>query len=174
MSELVLIGAALLLPVTAFLTLRQENVLHAIMGRALFGVAAALLYGLLGAPDVAVTEVLVGALLVTLLYVVVFKRTREIRIGALEEFCVGKECYRQIRDLCHKRGVRERTVHFSSYEEMLEALEEFLIDGVYLDRTPEGFVSIPERAPDGVARFVVPSEAWDLIELLGAEGREKG
>lgn len=172
MSEIAVIGVALLLPLTALLTLKQENILHAVMCRALFGVAAALLYALLGAPDVAVTEVLVGALLVTLLYVVIFKRTREIRVGVIEARCLeGKACL-ALTAFCRDRGFRERNIYFADEAEVMEALEEELIDAAFLDRTPGGFHSIPQNPLPGLPRVVVPAEAWDLLEVLDPERGE--
>ncbi len=170
MSETVVYAVALLLPLTALLTLKQENILHAVMCRALFGVAAALLYSLLGAPDVAVTEVLVGALLVTLLYVVVFKRTRELRVGVTEARCLEGGACQMLAVFCRERGFRERNIFFADEEDLVSALDEALVDAAFMDHTPEGFVSIPADAAAGLPRVVVPAEAWDLIEVLDVEG----
>jgi putative multicomponent Na+:H+ antiporter subunit B len=135
-------------------------------------VAAALLYALLGAPDVAVTEVLVGALLVTLLYVVIFKRTREIRVGVTEARCFeGRACH-TLTAFCTDRGFRERNIFFPDEIALMKALDESLIDVAFLDHTPEGFVSIPADAVAGLPRVVVPREAWDLIEVLDVEEME--
>jgi putative multicomponent Na+:H+ antiporter subunit B len=83
-TDILVIACAAMLPLLAFVTLREERILAAVIARGILGIAAALLYTLLGAPDVAVTEALMGALLVTLLYVVVFKRSGEFRVGCLE------------------------------------------------------------------------------------------
>lgn len=135
-SELMVVGSVLLIPFLAILTLREKHILHAIIGRGMLGIAAAIAYALMGAPDVAVTEALMGALLVTLLYVVVFTSTGEFRVGyvelpplvqrdkeKLEGYMVDL-----IRGFGHSAGLKPRFVFFDSRETLMEALNEGLMD----------------------------------------------
>ena len=62
-----------LLPLTAILLVAQEDPYQTLVLRAILGSVATLLYALLGAPDVAITEALVGTLLSTTLYAVALR-----------------------------------------------------------------------------------------------------
>jgi len=76
----------LLLPITALLPLVsvlmvcQDNPYQALMLRGVFGSVATLLYVLLGAPDVALTEAMVGTLLSTTLYVIALRSSMTLRL----------------------------------------------------------------------------------------------
>ena len=60
----------LLLPLSAGLLVSQSNPFHALVIRGILGAVAALVYAVLGAADVALTEALVGTMLSTTLYAV--------------------------------------------------------------------------------------------------------
>ena len=76
----------LLLPITALLPLVsvlmvcQDNPYQALMLRGVFGSASTLLFVLLGAPDVALTEAMVGTLLSTTLYVIALRSSMTLRL----------------------------------------------------------------------------------------------
>jgi len=80
-SELeLLLPVALLLPSLAALIVRQSDPVQALVMRGMLGAAASLLYACLGAPDVALTEAMVGSLLSTTLYAVTLRSSMAIRI----------------------------------------------------------------------------------------------
>ena len=60
----------LILPFLGILLIRSKSPTQALIYRSFLGSIAALIYSLVGAPDVALTEVLVGTLLSTLIYIV--------------------------------------------------------------------------------------------------------
>ena len=60
----------LILPFLGILLIRSNSPPQALIYRSFLGSIAALIYSLVGAPDVALTEVLVGTLLSTLIYIV--------------------------------------------------------------------------------------------------------
>ncbi len=62
-----------LLPIIGILLIRNQSPIQGLIYRSFLGSTAALIYSLLGAPDVALTEVLVGTLLSTLLYIIAIK-----------------------------------------------------------------------------------------------------
>jgi len=124
------------LPVMAFLILREKHILHAIIGRGMLGIVAAVAYALLGAPDVAVTEALMGALLVTLLYVVVFVSAGEFRVGYVElppliqhkrEELEGY-MVELLRAFGSSVGLTPRFIPFSNREELLDELQSGFMD----------------------------------------------
>jgi putative multicomponent Na+:H+ antiporter subunit B len=76
----ILLPVAVLLPVMASLMVCQRDPVQALVLRGMFGAVASLLYALLGAPDVALTEALVGSLLSTTLYAVTLRSSMALRI----------------------------------------------------------------------------------------------
>lgn len=82
MDELtLLLPVAALLPVTALLCVVQARPATALVLRGMLGVVAALMYALLGAADVALTEALVGTLLATTFYAVALHGSMVLRLG---------------------------------------------------------------------------------------------
>ncbi|MCS7031387.1 MAG: DUF4040 domain-containing protein [Gloeomargarita sp. SKYG116] len=76
---------ALLLPLTAGLLVAETNPYRALVIRGVFGAMSSLLYGLLGAADVALTEALVGTLLAVILYAVAVRSSLVVRLGVLQQ-----------------------------------------------------------------------------------------
>ncbi len=82
MDELTLLLPVMaLLPVTALLCVGQDRPATALVLRGMLGVVAALVYALLGAADVALTEALVGTLLATAFYAVALHASMVLRLG---------------------------------------------------------------------------------------------
>ncbi len=69
-----------LFPLTAILLVTQANPYQTLVLRGILGSVATLLYALLGAPDVAITEALVGTLLSTTLYAVALRSSMALRL----------------------------------------------------------------------------------------------
>lgn len=88
MTEVVSLGGELdlllpitaLFPLTAILLVTQANPYQTLVLRGILGSVATLLYALLGAPDVAITEALVGTLLSTTLYAVALRSSMALRL----------------------------------------------------------------------------------------------
>ncbi|BAC09365.1 DUF4040 domain-containing protein [Thermosynechococcus vestitus] len=78
-----LIAVTALLPLTALMLVFQENPYHALVIRGIIGAVAALLYAILGAADVALTEALVGTMLSIMLYAVAVRSSLVLRLGIL-------------------------------------------------------------------------------------------
>ncbi len=73
-----------LLPLAALTLVFQVNPYHALVIRAILGAVAALVYAILGASDVALTEALVGTMLAITLYVVAVRSSLVMRLGILD------------------------------------------------------------------------------------------
>ena len=69
----ILIPFEFLLPVLGLLLIRSESPINSLIYRSFLGSIAALIYASLGAPDVALTEVMVGTLLSSLIYIVTIR-----------------------------------------------------------------------------------------------------
>ena len=72
-----------LLPLASIMLLVQVNPYHALVIRGVLGAVAALVYAVLGAADVALTEALVGTMLAITLYVVAVRSSLVMRVGIL-------------------------------------------------------------------------------------------
>lgn len=72
-----------LLPLSAGMVVLQVNPYHALVIRGILGAIAALVYALLGAADVALTEALVGTMLAITLYAVAVRSSLLMRLGIL-------------------------------------------------------------------------------------------
>lgn len=75
----------ILLPLTASMVVLQANPYHALIIRGILGAVAAMVYAILGAPDVALTEALVGTMLAITLYAVAVRSSLVMRVGVLTE-----------------------------------------------------------------------------------------
>ncbi|MBE9241292.1 hydrogenase subunit MbhD domain-containing protein [Synechocystis salina] len=79
----IVLAIAVLLPVSASLVVVQRNPYQALVMRGILGAVAALVYALLGAADVALTEALVGTMLSITLYAVAVRSSLTLRVGIL-------------------------------------------------------------------------------------------
>jgi len=83
LSELDVLAIVLLLPLAALMTTIQKNPYDALVMRGILGAIAALVYALLGAADVALTEALVGTMLAITLYAVAVRSSLVFRLGTI-------------------------------------------------------------------------------------------
>lgn len=74
-----------LLPLAALMLVVQVNPYHALVIRGVLGAVAALVYAVLGAADVALTEALVGTMLAITLNAVAVRSSLVMRVGVLKE-----------------------------------------------------------------------------------------
>jgi len=134
--DVVGIVIVLLLPITAIMTIVQRRLLHAVISRAIFGISASLVYMYLKAPDVAITEALMGAILVTLLYVIAIKSSGIVRVGfvpvhmlmeKVKDEMQGVEAEILKRFFTHHH-LKYRLVEFENQRELIQALKDGFID----------------------------------------------
>ncbi len=98
MDELtLLLPVTALLPLTALLCVGQTRPATALVLRGMLGVVAALVYALLGAADVALTEALVGTLLATAFYAVALRASMVLRLGVTAGAEPGAEAEAALR-----------------------------------------------------------------------------
>lgn len=74
-----------LLPLAALMLTVQVNPYHALVIRGILGAVAVLVYVVLGAADVALTEALVGTMLAIMLYAVAVRSSLVMQIGVLKD-----------------------------------------------------------------------------------------
>ncbi|GAB1537549.1 hypothetical protein NUACC21_01940 [Scytonema sp. NUACC21] len=85
MNDLYLYVMIPLLPLAACMVVFQVNPYHALVIRGILGAVAAMIYAILGAADVALTEALVGTMLAITLYAVAVRSSLVMRLGVLED-----------------------------------------------------------------------------------------
>jgi putative multicomponent Na+:H+ antiporter subunit B len=116
-----------LLPLSACMLVFQVNPYHALVLRGVLGAIAALVYAILGAADVALTEALMGTLLAISLYAITVRSSLVLRLGALEEG-VEPEDFKQVIDnlraVFRKRHIRLELVPYTNTEALQRALIE--------------------------------------------------
>jgi putative multicomponent Na+:H+ antiporter subunit B len=120
-----------LLPLTASMVVFQVNPYHALVIRGILGAVAALVYAVLGAADVALTEALVGTMLAITLYVVAVRSSLVMRIGILKDETIAKpqdhpfsELIDRLRTIVSKYHLRLELVTYPDLEALQQGLSE--------------------------------------------------
>lgn len=85
MTDIYIYLIIILLPLTACMVVFQTNPYYALVIRGILGAVAAMVYAILGAADVALTEALVGTMLAITLYAVAVRSSLVMRVGVLTE-----------------------------------------------------------------------------------------
>ena len=116
-----------LLPLSALIRVFQVNPYHALVIRAILGAVAALVYAVLGAADVALTEALVGTMLAVTLYVIAVRSSFVMRLGILQNIEIEKESYfteliASIRKVINKHHLRLELIEYPSRKALDRAL----------------------------------------------------
>ncbi len=137
-----------LLPTTALLTVIQTRPYFALVSRGIMGAVAVLLYATLGAPDVALTEALVGTLLTVVLYAVAVRSSLVVRLGCL---LPGHDDYEitALRRFCIRHDLTLRRMTFDDAAVLMQALQMGRIDVIQAPaRALRGWVPALEGLAD--------------------------
>jgi putative multicomponent Na+:H+ antiporter subunit B len=123
-----------LLPLAACLVVLQVNPYHALALRGILGAIAALVYGILGAADVALTEALMGTLLAITLYAVAVRSSLVLRLGVLVD-AENQEHFQELmadfRKILNKRHMRLEVSKYTDKQALQRALMEKEIHGTF-------------------------------------------
>ncbi|MGB5634761.1 MAG: DUF4040 domain-containing protein [Waterburya sp.] len=116
-----------LLPLAALMLVFQANPYQALVIRAILGAVAALVYVVLGAADVALTEALVGTMLAVTLYVIAVRSSLVMRLGVIKDSELQKESYfteiiTNIRKVINKHYLRLEIVEYTSLLDLQQGL----------------------------------------------------
>jgi len=166
----ILFSIALLLPLSALLTVLQPNPYNALISRGVLGAVSALAYASLGAADVAVTEALMGSLLIIVLYTIAVRSTMVIRLGVVRPqgraSASVETVTAAIKAACRKKHLRFETTDYDTVEDALNALKKGDSDillgkseamVVFTNTGPEhpaGDAPVLVYRPAGLKRFV--------------------
>lgn len=121
---------AALLPLTSCLLLLQRDPYRALVIRGILGAIAALLYAILGAADVALTEALVGTLLSVTLYAIATRSSMNMKIGMLKAD-MTLPLFSPIRTCLTRHYIRCETTLYSTPAELETAISAGNIHAIY-------------------------------------------
>lgn len=110
-----------LLPLAALMLVFQVNPYHALVIRAILGAVAALVYAILGAADVALTEALVGTMLAITLYVVAVRSSLVMRLGIVKTKS-RSELIANLRKIIDRHHLRLELVEYPNPQALERAL----------------------------------------------------
>ena len=115
-AELLLLPIELILPVLGVLLIRTESPIRGLIYRSFLGSIAALIYAVVGAPDVALTEVLVGTLLSAILYIITIRACYTIIIIKRDGYILENHLRDEIDSIFHELHlqVKYENGYFSS------------------------------------------------------------
>lgn len=147
-----------LLPLAALMLTVQVNPYHALVVRGILGAVAALVYAVLGAADVALTEALVGTMLAITLNAVAVRSSLVMRLGILEDKlldaeekikqkshdCLFASLVNDLRTVANKHHLRLELVPYADPLSLHQALMEKEIHAVCVERSPHSESRLPK------------------------------
>lgn len=123
MNDLYLPLIVVLLPLVACMLIGQSNPYHALVIRGVLGGVAALVYALLGAADVALTEALVGTMLAITLYAIAVRSSLVLHLGVLKDESSGiTQILERLKEIFSKWHLRLELSYYSDPGELHQAL----------------------------------------------------
>lgn len=157
MDNLYIYVIAFLLPLTSIMVILQTNPYNALILRGILGAVAALVYALLGAADVALTEALMGTLLAITLYAIAVRSSMVVRLGVIANNAqtpLVMDLITQLRQVFERYHLR---TELTTYTDMST-----LISG-YGDREVHGIIMLNQELATTQIRIT------RLYEILRAE-----
>jgi putative multicomponent Na+:H+ antiporter subunit B len=120
-----------LMPLSSLMLLLQTNPYHALVIQGISGAVAALVFAVLGAADVALTQALMGTLLAITLYAIAVRSSLVMRIGILEDGAIETDdeshlgqLMNDMRSIFHKHYMRVEVVPYTNTQALHRALME--------------------------------------------------
>jgi putative multicomponent Na+:H+ antiporter subunit B len=153
-----------LLPLTAFMTVFRSDPYQAIVLRGILGAMAALVYIVLGAPDVALTEALVGTLLAVTLYAIAVRSSMVFRLGIIENGENLGEAVENFQSIADKHHLRLELLSFADTGELERALSEREIHATCVRSGEDSYrAAIRTRDLYEIARSEMNSPATSIV-----------
>jgi len=118
-----------LLPLSALMLILQTNPYHALVIQGIVGAVAALVFAVLGAADVALTQALMGTLLAITLYAIAVRSSLVMRLGVLEDGAIKaddeghfEQLMNDLRTIFGKHYMRVELVPYTNTQALHRAL----------------------------------------------------
>jgi putative multicomponent Na+:H+ antiporter subunit B len=122
MTEPYIYAIVALLPISALMLVLQSNPYNALILRGILGAIAALIYSILGAADVALTEALMGTLLAISLYAIAVRSSMVMRLGILSDETTLDPKIDDLRTIFSKHYLRLELVSYDDLPTLRQAL----------------------------------------------------
>ncbi|HEY9649082.1 MAG TPA: DUF4040 domain-containing protein [Coleofasciculaceae cyanobacterium] len=120
-----------LMPLSSLMLLLQTNPYHALVIQGISGAVATLVFAVLGAADVALTQALMGTLLAITLYAIAVRSSLVMRLGVLEDGASETDdkshlgqLMDDLRTIFHKHYMRVEVVPYTNTQALHRALIE--------------------------------------------------
>ncbi len=131
-NEYYIYAIVALMPLAACMLVFQVNPFHALVIRGILGAVSALIYAIMGAADVALTEALVGTMLAIALYAIAVRSSLILRLGILEDEAKQEaeresdfgRLLQKLRTICGKHYLRLELVTYTNTQALQRALME--------------------------------------------------
>ena len=124
MTEPYIYAIVALLPLSALMLVLQSNPYNALILRGILGAVAALIYSILGAADVALTEALMGTLLSISLSAIAVRSSMVVRLGILNDENTLARHIDDLRTIFSKHYLRLELVTYPDLPTLHQALLE--------------------------------------------------
>ena len=181
MNPVLLLGVVALLPLTALITVCQRRPFYALICRGMMGAVATLIYAVLGAPDVALTEALMGTLLTILLYLIAVRASMMVKVGwlpgpeaaALEAETTCDRLFDPIRRCCREHLLEPELIPFDDPAAMHEAFRQGRIDAVFSPGVVAPHGEIPEGSQEEGRTLLMAPHAGSLFRLFVKSVKEE-
>ncbi|CEJ45597.1 DUF4040 domain-containing protein [Umezakia ovalisporum] len=117
-----------LLPLSAFMLVLQVNPYNALVIQGILGSVAALVFAVLGAADVALTQALMGTLLAITLYAIAVRSSLVVRLGILSQGATEEaeddfeQLINELRTMFSKHYLRLELVPYTNTQALNRAL----------------------------------------------------
>ena len=138
-GSLLLLPIELILPVLGVLLIRTESPIRGLIYRSFLGSIAALIYAVVGAPDVALTEVLVGTLLSAILYIITIRACYTVLIIYPENFEISEVLCNEITELFNELHLQVK--YLSKDFEINSANYDEILSEITLSGSPHGVLN---------------------------------
>lgn len=163
-GELLLLPIELILPILGVLLIRTESPIRGLIYRSFLGSIAALIYAVVGAPDVALTEVLVGTLLSAILYIITIRACYTIIIIKSKDYELKEDHKKYIESMFHELHLQVKYLNLSFNEEEIDYDE--LMSSSTMAGSPHGILIQNELYIESNLLLI------DLLEQLNLEKSE--
>ncbi|MBW4622617.1 MAG: DUF4040 domain-containing protein [Cyanosarcina radialis HA8281-LM2] len=174
---------AALLPLTAVMVVLQTNPYRALVVRGILGAIAALVYTVLGAADVALTEALVGTLLAITLYAIAVRSSLVLRLGVLKDdvetagdpssdrISSFQQLMQDLRTIFHKYHLRVELVSYLDPKSLQQGLIDKEIHAI-CDRSQPDCITTRLRRVYEIVQAELPSAEILLKSIEPANSKE--
>lgn len=162
------VAILVLLPLMAGVLIGQKNPYYALVIRGILGAIAALVYAMLGAADVALTEALVGTMLSITLYAVAVRSSMSMRLGLLEAGTntvnVTQKLNPVLKKILEKYQVRLEPVVYPNAKTLQQALLSKDVHTILDITDPEETFVLRTRVPR-LYEILKTDSLTELVEL---------